>query len=137
MLRSLFRLSPKLGRGALFGVLLVASAASAEPARVGQRPAPDASSTNARVRLSCDKQRCLRLHVSRRWLTAARASTVVPATVASFAPAGPRSSNAAPAAPALRALSVGAHIALRSGRELDLQLTPTPTRCAPLLSLRY
>ena len=34
-------------------------------------------------------------------------------------------------------VSVGADVALRGGRALHLQLTPTPTQCAPLLSLRY
>jgi hypothetical protein len=32
---------------------------------------------------------------------------------------------------------VGKRVTLRGGRELSLQLTPTPTRCAPLLSVRY
>jgi hypothetical protein len=34
-------------------------------------------------------------------------------------------------------LSLAADVALRGGRALHLQLTPTPTQCAPLLSLRY
>ena len=34
-------------------------------------------------------------------------------------------------------VSLGADVTLRGGRALHLQLTPTPTQCAPLLSLRY
>jgi hypothetical protein len=40
-------------------------------------------------------------------------------------------------APTVAPLGVGTHVALRDGRALDVQLTPTPTRCAPLFSLRY
>lgn len=136
---------PKSGlmhcRWLFVGALLLTSAASAEPALVLAPPTLQPSSTRARrVRLSCERQRCLVLRVSPRWLAAARvasARTVVPAAVAGFASAQFGRAATAVTAPAAAPPSVGAHVALRDGRELDLQLTPTPTRCAPLLSLRY
>jgi hypothetical protein len=141
MLRSAVKPSWMHAGWIMAGALLVANAGSAEAALVLSQPTLRASPAHRQqVRLACDKQRCLTLRVSQRWLTAARllgGSTLVPAAVASLATAGPGAAIAPLAAPAVSPPSVGAHIALRAGRELELQLTPTPARCAPLLSLRY
>lgn len=138
MLRTSVR--SRLHGGWIFGALLIASVAAAQPS-LERTPTLGAKSSHAQqVRLACEKRRCLSLRVAQRWLTAARvlaAGTVVPANVASLAAAGTGQASPLLAAPAVPPLGVGAHIALRDGRALDLQLTPTPTRCAPLLSLRY
>jgi hypothetical protein len=80
------------------------------------------------------------LRVSQRWLFAPMrltARALVPIAIASAAAHSPAAGSASRPAPSATALSVGTDVSLRGGRELSLQLTPTPTRCAPLLSLRY
>jgi hypothetical protein len=52
-------------------------------------------------------------------------------------PSGRTGASTTAAPPPRSAVSLGADFALRGGRALHLQLTPTPTQCAPLLSLRY
>jgi hypothetical protein len=126
---------------ALAGALVLGSGdANAQASLSLRRPALLASTHAEHIRLGCDKRTCPTLRVSQRWLSApTRLGTpalgsmaVARATVGAAVPAG--TSTPAPSA---IPLSVGAHVTLRRGRELSLQLTPTPTRCAPLLSLRY
>lgn len=90
-----------------------------------------------RIRLVCTAQgACLGLSISswrahapstreRRWRRAvARAAPITPAQPLRALPvrSGP---------------DLGKRVALGAGRELSLQLTPTPTRCAPLFKITY
>jgi hypothetical protein len=127
------------------GTLVVASSASAnvaltltQPALLGASPSPRALSWTPHVRLACAR-RCPSLRLAPRWLAALpqlALGVVAPATVSAGVTSLAGASQL-PASGAAAPLSVGAHVALGGGRELNLQLTPTPGRCAPLFSLTY
>jgi hypothetical protein len=73
---------------------------------------------------------CFGLTLQPRWSLPATAVRSEPSTRA-------RTTQRAPALPKSKDFGVGKRIALKSGRELSLQLTPTPAHCAPLLQLTY
>ncbi|HTU63194.1 MAG TPA: hypothetical protein VMF89_32260 [Polyangiales bacterium] len=89
-----------------------------------------------RLRLACSEQEeCLSLKLSPAWR--APRSTPAPLTRVSN-PSHPRAERTGALRPAKSVpFSVGKRVALKSGRELSLQLTPTPTRCAPLFQVTY
>jgi hypothetical protein len=91
---------------------------------------------NQRVRLVCSRRgNCLGLTFFASWrepaLTNLAGVSAVPptATVPAARPAR--------ALPAASVPGMGKRFALKEGRVLSLQLTPTPVRCAPLFEISY
>jgi hypothetical protein len=89
------------------------------------------SRAQRRASTGAQMEPCFGLTLQPRWSLRATAEHGEPRTAA------PTTQRSVSALPKRNAFGVGKRIALKSGRELSLQLTPTPTRCAPLLQLTY